>query len=222
MGRPVKVKAEEIATENTPVLETTTEVKEVVISNTEYAKMQAELDSLKKAMQMFMSGMGNQKTSSISEEEVVFVSLYDGTLNLTTEKYGGGNVYSFTSFGEEQFIPVSEAKLLIRNHKRFAQEGFFYIMNEELVKANGLQAAYKKLLDKETMETLFNQNKSTFTKIFSEATESQKEMLSDMLLRKIINKENVDMNIVDAVEKIVGRDLSSEAETIKQVFKEDK
>ena len=222
MGRPAKAKTEETATENTAILATTAEEKETVISSTEYAKMQAELDSLKKAMQMFMSGMGNQKTSSISEEEVVFVSLYDGTLNLTTEKYGGGNVYSFTSFGEEQFIPVSEAKLLIRNHKRFAQEGFFYIMNEELVKANGLQAAYKKLLDKETMETLFNQNKSTFTKIFSEATESQKEMLSDMLLRKIINKENVDMNIVDAVEKIVGRDLSSEAETIKQVFKEDK
>ena len=230
MGRPAKSKEENTKIENenieqneeVVVVENTTNKTSENSEKTDYEKMKEELDSLKKLMSLLVGNSAESKKSSVvKEDEISFISLYDGTLNLTTERYGGGTLYQFSSFGEEQLLPVSEAKLVIRNHKSMAERGFFYIANEELVNASGLKNAYKKILPKETIETLFDKSKDVFIKIFSSTTDAQKEIISDMLLRKIINKENVDMNIVDAVEKITGRDLSSEAENAKRVFKEE-
>jgi len=192
--------------------------------NPEYKKMQAEIEMLKKSIEAMVSNnsvRANSQPSSF-EEEVLFISLYDGKLNLCTEKHGNGNIYSFEQFGEEQKIPLSDAKLIIRVNKKFAQNGMFFIQSEELVRSSGLQTAYKKILDKENMEELFFQDVKIFQKNFEAMTQLQQNIIANILLLKMIKNESVDMNIVGEVNKILERDLSSEAENTRQVYKQEK
>ena len=68
---------------------------------------------------VIMMARANNNMNTSIDRDVTFVSLCNSILNLSTEPYGGGTIYTFNEFGEEQSIPYSDARLLIRNNKRF-------------------------------------------------------------------------------------------------------
>lgn len=146
------------------------------------------------------------------DRDILVVSLYDGILNVSTDGYGQGENYQFTYFGEEQTIPLSDLKKIIRKEKKRISEGLLYIDDPEIIKSERLTSAYKKILNKEKIEELFTKSQKLFKESFDEMTQGQKDIFAQLIVSRLIGGKEVDMNIVDLVSKSVGRDLKDIAE----------
>lgn len=183
---------------------------------TQVSELQEKLNLLMSVLSMNQQNNKVQQNSDIEEE---VISLTYGILNLATEGNGLGNVYRFTEFGETQLIPLTDLKLILKNNKQFAIDGRFHISNQDLIKTYGLTTAYKKIIKQDIFIELFNLPKNTFLKTFSEIPETQKRIFADLLVSKIYNDEEVDLNIVDLVSKELNRNLQDEANSAKVIYK---
>lgn len=187
----------------------------------EMKQLKDELKSLQENFGAVLRNMQPQQTS-IDEREVEIVSLNDGVLNLSTDGHGHGLIYKFETFGETQPVPVSDAKLLIKNNNSFFKEGRCYINDEELVKKHNLTSIYKKIINKESFEGLFNEKKETFEKAFTVMPKTQQKIFANLLSEKIVKGELVDMNIVKKVEDLTGLKIVEKAEASKNIFESEK
>ena len=205
-------------TTKTEKIETVDTIK--VADDTEVLK--AKIDEMQKKMEAMMllfgtSGLGQvNQTATDLEEEVV--SLTHCMLNLSTEGNGKGNVYTFLEFGERQLIPTSDLKMILKNNKEFALDGRFYISNTNLIKANNLTGAYKNIIKEDVFRELFSAPKGVFEKTFTSIPETQQRVFADLLMAKAYNNEDVDLNIVGIVGKILKRDLMQEIQSTRVVY----
>ncbi len=150
-----------------------------------------------------------QYYSTPAERDIMFVSLCFGQLNLCTGRNGDGDIYTFNSFGEEQMIPLTDAKAIIKNNKKFITEGKVYIDDGDLIASERLTKAYDHILNAEGLLNLFNQNATQFKKTFKNISKAQKECFRDMLAQRIIEKKDVDRNLVAIVDEELNVDLMS-------------
>jgi len=214
MGRNAKNMEE--TTKEFDTINTKAEVNNEKDLATQVSELQEKLNLLMGVLSM---GQQNNKVQNTSESEEEVTSLTYGILNLATEGNGLGNVYRFEEFGETQMIPVTDLKLILKNNKQFALDGRFHISNLELIKTYGLTTAYKKIIKQEIFDELFKLPKNTFLKTFSEIPETQKRIFADLLVRKLYNDEELDLNIVDLVSKELNRNLQDEANSAKIIYK---
>lgn len=150
-----------------------------------------------------------------NNKDVVVTSLTVGELNLATEGYGRGAIYTFNHIGEELSIPYEDLKKIIKNNKSFIEGGNVFINDEEVIKSQRLTNVYKKLLSYDKILELFNKDKSTFKDIFMNMTNNQKETLKRIIFEKLYNNEDVDMNIVQIINDDMHIDIMGD-------FKKDK
>lgn len=98
---------------------------------------------------------GNDRFYNYLEVEVPVVSMCQGELNLATQGRGQGNIYTFTDFGQIMDIPFGDLKDIVQHNQRFANEGYFYIADEEVVKKLRKTSEYNKMLPPEVIENIF-------------------------------------------------------------------
>lgn len=195
--------------------------KNTDLENSDMKELLAQMKSLQKELNKLKAEKTQPVQTSAptnTDREVSFVSLTPGMLNLSTEGNGQGQVYSFDHFGQIHFIPYSEAKMILKNQPHFARAGYFYIDDEELIKNSQLTVAYKTIIDQATFEELFTTSPSAFSKIFKGIPEAQRESFADMLAKKLYDGEKIDMNIVQEVNTITRRNISTEAIGDKEIF----
>lgn len=99
---------------------------------------------------------GNDRFYNYLEVEVPVVSMCQGELNLATQGRGQGNIYTFTDFGQIMDIPFGDLKDIVQHNQRFANEGYFYIADEEVVKKLRKTSEYNKMLPPDVIENIFN------------------------------------------------------------------
>jgi hypothetical protein len=200
------------------------EVEETVIDPVEENNaLKNEIETLKAQITLMMKTMaGNTNNVSSYEEDIPVISMCNWVLNLTTEPMGGGNIYKFTQFGEEQVIPRDDLKRIVKVNSKFIKEGLAYIADEEFVRKEKLISVYNKIVDVETMKKLLDADKVSFKKVFTSLSNTQKDVLIDLICKKLIKDEDVDMNIVHICEEISGRDLSEEVKQAKEILSEIK
>ena len=156
-----------------------------------------------------------------NDKDVTLTSLTVGELNLSTEGYGQGEVYTFSHYGEQQTVPYEDLKKLIKNNKRFIEGGNVFINDEEVVKEQKLTNVYKKLLSYEQIEKIFSEDKDTFEKIYQSMTLNQKETLKGIIFDKLNkNEKSVDMNIVQVLNDDMGIDIMNDYRNQKKLFEE--
>ena len=81
-------------------------------------ELEKTISDLNAVVQMLMKqGVSTPAVETEGERDVVFISLCNHILNLSTEPNGGGTIYTFTELGEEQAIPYSDARKKIKNNK---------------------------------------------------------------------------------------------------------
>lgn len=181
-------------------------------------ELEATIANMSMMMQAFMAG-NKQNSTTDPDRDVLFISLCNHTLNLCTEQRGEGTVYSFEKFGEEQIIPYSDAKKIIRNNKRFIKDGKCYIVDDDLIKAEHLTNDYKRILSKEALIELLNTDKKKFQSIFDTMTDTQKETIKSVLIEKIIkDKEDVDMNIIQYINEKLNTDILADVKYTEGLF----
>lgn len=184
----------------------------VTVSKEEYESL---LNQMKEMQTMFAQITSQQQpvqniTQYIGEnnKDVIVTSLTVGQLNLSTEGYGQGEIYTFEHIGEEQSIPLEDLKKIIKNNKSFVEGGNFFINDDDVVKSQKLTNIYKKLLSYDEMLDLFNKDRSAFEKVFANMTANQKETLKRIIFEKLNeNEKSVDMNIVQVINDNLGIDI---------------
>ena len=184
----------------------------ITVSKEEYENL---LNQMKEMQTMFAQMTSQQQpvqniTQYIGEnnKDVVVTSLTVGQLNLSTEGYGQGEIYTFEHIGEEQSIPLEDLKKIIKNNKSFVEGGNFFINDDDVVKSQKLTNIYKKLLSYNEMLDLFNKDRSVFEKVFANMTANQKETLKRIIFEKLNeNEKSVDMNIVQVINDNLGIDI---------------
>ena len=187
----------------------------ITVSKEEYENL---LNRMKEMQTMFAQMTSQQQpvqniTQYIGEnnKDVVVTSLTVGQLNLSTEGYGQGEIYTFEHIGEEQSIPLEDLKKIIKNNKSFVEGGNFFINDDDVVKSQKLTNIYKKLLSYDEMLDLFNKDRSVFEKVFANMTANQKETLKRIIFKKLEDDEKkVDMNIVRVIDENMGTNIMEE------------
>lgn len=200
-----------MATTTTKKTSTKTGQTKTTSIDKEYAKkLEERIAQLEKLLTMQMQiNNSSVATTSNTERDVILTSLTVGVLNLSTEGYGQGDVYTFTKFGEEQAIPYDDVKKIVKNNKSFIEGGYVFINDDEIIASQKLTNVYKKLLSADKIMNLFNENKKDFSNIYGEMTQIQKEIFRDVIYTKLNNNEDVDMNIIQVVNEALNIDIIS-------------
>lgn len=195
------------------------------VSKKEVEQMRKQMEDMQKLI-IQLTGQAFDKPQNVqyindNNKDVTLTSLTVGELNLSTEGYGQGEVYTFSHYGEQQAVPYEDLKKLIKNNKRFFEGGNVFINDEEVVKEQKLVNVYKKLLSYEQMEKIFSEDRDVFEEIYKGMTENQKETLKGIIFDKLNeNEKSVDMNIVQILNEDMGIDIMSDFKAQKKLFEE--
>ena len=214
----------------------TTQLEQEQSKQKSYEELEFELSELKSLMKSFIASQQKQPEVKVSSpsfptkplpiEEYVevhpntrikVVSLFDGVLILVAGSYGNGKPYRFEKFGEMKNIVYSDLAEILHYQFGFAEKGLLYICNDNVVSNHGLTDAYQKLLSKEIIDNLLDYNRQDMDELFKNSTEMQKEQVASILARKIANEEDIDLNKVNALSKLYGKNIVDMAEDYKQV-----
>ena len=163
-----------------------------------FVKENEELKLKLSQMAELISQLNSNKSEQKNEEEYTIIqSLCFGELNLSTEGFGSGDIYTFDTFGEELNIPTFDVKKIAKNNKSFAKEGYFYIKNPSIIKSEQLSENYKRILDFEGIKSLLAETDSNkFAKKFSVLTDGQKKNIVSIMISKVAKDEPIDKNII--------------------------
>ena len=149
------------------------------------------------------------------------VSLYPGWLNLSTKAYGKGKTFTFKSFGETKRILYSDLIEILEVYRHFLEKGYFYIMNRNVIRKNGLDDICVNVLTRQNIDMiLMGKNDDNIVSLFKSANESQREVITDMLISKMLANEEVDLNLIDKLTRISGIKIIEKYENSKPIYKE--
>lgn len=163
-------------------------------------ELEKTVADLNNVIQMLMKQNNATQNMPFGDRDVLFISLCNHILNLSTEPNGGGTVYTFQEFGEEQPIPYSDARKIIKNNKSFIKGGKCYIADDEIINTEHLSSDYKKILSKDSLLELLSLDRKKFKDIFDTMTPMQKEIFRDVVMEKLSkDTSSVDMNIVQHI-----------------------
>jgi hypothetical protein len=135
------------------------------------------------------------------------MSLNFGKLVLTTEGRGQGKVFTFNKFGDVKNIVYADLANLIHHQQSFAEQGRFYVFDKNVVKNHGLVEYYNKFMTREKIEHILDENRDEIISLFTNTTDAQKESIVNILIKKIIDGEDVDVNKVDVISRIYGKNI---------------
>lgn len=178
----------------------------VQLEKSEFDALMARLSALEEAQ-----GNASQNTSSDDEirnsEYIRVMSMLSWPLNLSTGEKGR-RPYTFNGMYETKRILYSDLVRILDMHQSFAEYGYFYVLDERVIKLHGLEPAYDKILDKEKLETILSgSDANTAIDVFKIANKRQQIVIANILISKLRNKENVDKNLVYAVSEETGIDI---------------
>jgi hypothetical protein len=154
------------------------------------------------------------------------ISLTPYMLNLTTETAGRGKVFVFPSFGVTKRILYSDLVNILEVNQSFLNDGLFYIADRRVIRKNGLNSIYEKLLTKEKIESIISGKSNDAVSVYKSANNSQKEFIVDMLISKLASDpDSVDLNLIDKISRASGvniQDKAKEASDFRKSLEEKK
>lgn len=206
-----------------PSTKTNVNDNELVKKNEELEK---ELEKMKEMLQKLMAEkkVDTKQNSEIKEEEVFpeipmhkpikVMSLYTGGLNL--KKYNDDKTpFRFNFFGETQPILYGDLVKIISHQRKFFEEGYCVVLDNDVIKVHYLEKFMKKILDKKTIDKLLEYDDEKIKDLYNGTTKQLKQTIVDLIVDKIVKKEYVDRNKVAVISELYGKDLYEIAEHLK-------
>lgn len=216
-GRPKKTvnTNANIKTENQKIVND----KDTSLLEQENKALKSELDEIKQMLktltqvqQSSISPIENINHEYIEEENfeiepnkyIKVMSLNFGKLVLNTEAKGQGKSFVFNKFGDIRNIIYSDLSNLYHHQQSFAEQGRFYIFDKKFIRNHGLESYYNKFLNKETIENILSNNSNEIVSLFNSTSEAQKDIIVNILIKKIITGEDIDISKVDIISRLAG------------------
>jgi hypothetical protein len=151
-----------------------------------------------------------------SDDYIKVMSIYPYTLNLTTLSKGKGKIFTFSKAYEVKRILYSDLNAIMENHRNFLEQGYFVILNRDVVRRHGLDDAYGKILTKENIESIASGNQTDAINLFKNANASQQQFVVDSIINRMVAGEVMDLNLLDRLSRIIGYNIQERAEETKQ------
>lgn len=169
-------------------------------------------DRLEKMEKMLSEKNNSEENQSVNytdirpDKHIVVYNLENHPLFLRTSS---GRNYEFNKYGQFKRIIYSDLRELIENSRSFAESGRFYIVDKDVVKMEGLEDAYSHLMSKDDIDNIFKFTDEKMIDKFTNTSQPQRDSIASILANKIYNGEKVDLNKVDLLSKVYGKDIKS-------------
>lgn len=196
-------------------------------------ELKSTLDQMQAQMQTLMEQFSaiQNTTATVSNvnpiesiisanKKIKVINLIEGELNLTTQMYGAGKPFRFPHYGYEHNIKYNDLEDIVHSHRSFAEKGFFYICDADVVDELGLEDHYKNILTQTMIEDIVNNPNESNLGLFAGANETVQDSIVDRMVDKInIHKKKYDLNIISKMNEIYGKDIVRIADQLKNIKK---
>lgn len=193
---PVEV---EKIVENTESAEKEALKAKIAEQEQQMAELMAQIKVMMQAQAQTIAPVGEKKGRSIK-----FISLVQGGLSLK-----GNRMYHIDKQFGYKMIPEGEAAAIVSNMPNTIASGLVYIADKEFVSRMELDGVYEEILSDKQLKDLLLKDANDVCEIYKQASQSQKEIIVDMVTNRKLNGLPIDANIVVEIGKLCGRDLMS-------------
>src|SRR5574344_1909225 len=163
-GRKPKPKVEETVIEQNDMTQMMAKMQEQILalqkqlaeSTEKVEKTDKEKSDLQQLVEALKSNE-NTETKNLPKK-VKVISLVPNIYNLTTQENGKGKAFTFKEFGQMITMKTSELEeiLSIQAYRKKAEQGYFYILDKNIVEDQDLTEAYEHISNKEAIEHVMN------------------------------------------------------------------
>lgn len=161
--------------------------------------------------------LGETEINISSEKLISVMSLCDWKLTLTRDEKGTRPHWEFDGFGKIKLIPYGQLIQIFEAHPTFIDGGAYYVMDKRVIEKHGLQPIYDGILSKEKIEKILSGNDvDACVDLYKNASNTQKEIIESMLLKKIRQGEFRDLGSISKFSKVAGKDFNKIAEQQKE------
>jgi len=215
---------------------TTTSVeKEEVDYKDLFEKMQKELESLKEQLtdsnnkksdlQNLVEALREDADSKKEKQlakKVKLVSLIPNVYNLSTERDGSGKVFSFKDFGDVITMKTTELEeiLSIQSYRTQAENGYFYILDKDIVEDQELSDAYENIYNKDVISKVLSLEDDECVSIFCKLDKDFQESLASKMAEDINNGKKLDRNRLSDIAMRTDIDIEKIADNFKKAHKQ--
>ena len=190
------------------------------------SKKIAELEAQIEKLSIMLQQMNVQNSSPIaSKEEDKDISPNKKT-KITSLTYGYFSLYApnrgflkFPNYGSAHTITYAQLIDYVNACRTAAENGNFYIHNQDMVEDLGLAEIYEAILNDKVIDKILYSNDIEFVDILSNTTESQKNSICALVCQKVYNKEMTDMGKIDEISKAIGVDILKKVNEMKDSSK---
>jgi hypothetical protein len=192
----------------------------VELENMELKKQLEELNKKFEALMEFNKTEKDIIPEHNNEEEcqvevplnklIKVISLYTGGMTLKPHK-DSHKKYRFENFGDRVSIVYSDLEQIIANHSRFCKDGYFMILDNDVVRVHDLEGCYKKILNKKQIENILNNDNETIKDMFINTTPNIQQSIIQLVCDRINSDDKVDSNKVNLLSELCGFDVRAYA-----------
>jgi uncharacterized protein with von Willebrand factor type A (vWA) domain len=149
-------------------------------------------------------------------KKVKIVSLIPNRYNLTTESNGHGKQFSFNNIGDIITIKVTDLEdiLSIPEYRKQAEEGWFYILDKDVVADQDLTDCYEKIHDEKTIEHIMNLSDNSCVDMFVNLSKEMRQSLASKMAENMNNGIKLDRNRLSDINARCGIDIEEMAKVL--------
>ena len=171
------------------------------------AEQQKKMDELMAQIGVLMKAQSAVSTAPVAQsgnKQVTFVNLTTGGLTLK-----GTRMHHLDKQFAKKSIQESEARAIASNMPNTIANGYVYIPDEDFLESVNMGGIYDGMLTDEQLKTLLNQDANYVCDVYKNATDSQKQIIVDMVSNRQFDGKQVDANILVKLGKLCGVDFLS-------------
>ena len=219
-GRPSNKPKEETIekVEETIEVSTDKEKEELKSKNDEMSKMIEQLQAQMMLMQKQMAGTTTEPKKE-KTKKVKVVNLLNMKLNLSTEGFGNGRLFQFEDYGSVVSMSANHLEdiLSIGAFRKQAEEGWFYICDNDIVEEMDLSDAYEAIHDKKTIDYIATLSEDVCVDMFCGLSDTMKDSVATIMAEKINSGKPLDRNRLADIQRRTEVNVEEIARGLKEV-----
>lgn len=179
-------------------------------------------NTVKQLEEIILKMQSNNMTVVPEKEEVELDINPNKKTKVTSLTYGYFTLYApnrgflkFQNYGSSHTITYAQLVDYVNACRTSAENGNFYIHNQDMVQDLGLGEIYDNLLSDKIIDKLIFTNELDTNNILSNATDTQKQMICSLVCEKVYNKELDSMAKVEEISRAINVDIMTKLKEMK-------
>lgn len=181
-----------------------------------------DLENTVKQLEEIILKMQSNNMTVPAEKEVELDINPNKKTKITSLTYGYFTLYApnrgflkFQNYGSSHTITYAQLVDYVNACRTSAENGNFYIHNQDMVQDLGLGEIYDNLLSDKIIDKLIFTNELDTNNILSNATDTQKQMICSLVCEKVYNKELDSMAKVEEISRAIDVDIMTKLKEMK-------